>query len=358
GETQEFYVILAYSNGKCELFSIDKRSGKKKKILMQDEFFSMSFEDFIWEENQVTVSYESPLNPPASAKISLATGVIEWTERPQETRFNPKYFEIKQTFAVAEDGEKVPITYLNRKFIKEKKGLILKAYGAYGSTPVRSFSSEDLAFADLGFVVAYAHVRGGMEKGKSWYEEGKKLNKINSITDLVDCANHLIDQKLATDSTITLYGVSAGGVAVGGAANLSPELFNTVVLDRPFLDVVTTQSNDLLPLSILEFSEVGNPSIKEEYEALKNICPYQNLDGNNYPNVIYFGGRYDQNTAYWNILKHVAKIRNESSNNNFQLVNINNGSHYIPWSRSVDNMSDLYAFLMYNLVQSYGNSGE
>ena len=127
-----------------------------------------------------------------------------------------------------------------------------------------------------------------MDKGLDWYLDGKHLSKRNSVNDYIACAKHLINAKLATDSTLVGYGLSAGGIVVGAAINEAPELFNTVILDRPYLDVLTSQCNETLSLTTIEYSEIGNPHDAADYTYIKSYCPYQNISQNSYPNILYF----------------------------------------------------------------------
>ncbi len=351
-ETKNHYLVSIYELGKTSLYGIDKLTLKRTKIPFEGKFSYTEILSTDFTTDACQVSYESPTTPYGEFTVDISTGKKQVLRTPLELNASPEYFEVKQVTAKSADGEKIPITYLNRRFIKEKKGTILRVYGAYGSTPVRAFSEIDLALADLGFIVAYAHVRGGMEKGKEWYLDGKHLSKKNSIADFISCAKHLIDINLATDSTLVAYGVSAGGIVIGGAINAAPELFNTVILDRPLLDVLTTQSNDTLSLTTVEYSEIGDPANFKDYEYTRSYCPYQNISKKNYPNMMYFAGQNDWNASYWNGLKHIASIRENNQCNTKQVIQLNKGSHYIPWSKGIDDFGDIYAFLMYTLVES------
>jgi protease II len=352
-ETENYYVATVYEEGKMQLYSINKKNNKTTQIPFDETFYSLTELDADYAADECKLTYQSTFTPYTEYSIDLTTNEKSVVVPPSQLNWftKPEYFELAQTFAKASDGTKIPITYLNRKFIKKKKGTILKVYGSYGAMHPRGFSEIDLALANLGFIVAYAHVRGGMEKGKAWYLDGKNLTKRNSITDYITCAEHLIAEELATDSTLVGYGLSAGGIVLGAAINEAPELFNTVILDRPCVDLLNTQSNDTLPLTTIHYSEVGNPTDSIDYKYILSYCPYQNITPNNYPNILYLSGINDNNVHYWNPLKHLAAIRENNLSDTKQIIHISEGGHIIPWSKGTSDWADIYALVFYNLVE-------
>jgi len=233
-------------------------------------------------------------------------------------------------------------------------GLILKVYGAYGDIMSEGFSSENAILANEGFTIAYAHVRGEKILGNQWYLDGKLDNKENSFNDYIACAEYLIKTKYTTSDWLVGYGNSAGGLVVGAAINKRPELFNTVILDHPYLDVLTTMMNDSLPLTTDEYKEWGNPNDKEVFNLIKSYSPYQNIKEQAYPNVVLIAGYNDYQTPYWQVAKYAARLRKCNTGNNSILFKTDFLSGHIGSTTGKEWLKELsfqYAFVYSNLFQ-------
>ena len=279
--------------------------------------------------NSFLFSFSSPSKPISKYKYSFKTcqlGVISKTESVNPVYY--KYNSTKQIWAKGHDGTKIPITIVqNRTVSKSNSGLILKVYGAYGAITTPSFDARDAILLEQGYTIAYAHVRGESILGQSWYVAGRELEKENSILDYVSCAEHLIAKGYTTSELLIGYGNSAGGLIVAQAINLKPELFNTIVLDHPYLDVINTMMNDTLPLTIDEYKEWGNPQTKEVYDYILKYSPYQNIRAQQYPNVLLIASYQDYQTPIWQVAKYTSRLRenNLSDSEIIMLTDMNSG---------------------------------
>ena len=232
--------------------------------------------------------------------------------------FNKANYLTERFDATARDGTKVPISLVYRKGTKRDGSapLHLYSYGSYGSSTHPNFSSSTLSLLDRGFVYAIAHIRGGQEHGRSWYEDGKLMKKKNTFTDFVDCAEHLVKEKYAHPKKVFASGGSAGGLLIGAVANTRPDLFRGLIADVPFVDVVTTMLDDTIPLTTFEYDEWGNPSEKEAYHYMLSYSPYDNVSKTAYPAMLVLAGLHDSQVQYWEPAKWVARLRHRSIGNN------------------------------------------
>jgi oligopeptidase B len=239
--------------------------------------------------------------------------------------FNRKDYETERVFATAKDGTKIPISIVYKKgFNKDGKApLLLYGYGSYGASMEASFSSVRLSLLDRGFAFAIAHIRGGEEMGRSWYEDGKMNKKINTFTDFIDCAEYLLANKYTSKEHLYANGGSAGGLLMGAIANMRPDLWHGIVAQVPFVDVLTTMSDPSIPLTTNEYDEWGNPANKESYTYMKSYSPYDNVEKKAYPNMLVTTGLHDSQVQYFEPAKWVAKLREMKTDNNKLLLYTN-----------------------------------
>ncbi|WP_408611250.1 S9 family peptidase [Flavobacterium odoriferum] len=255
---------------------------------------------------------------------SMATpsSVIDFNMRTQEKKvlkeqevlggkFDKNNYIEERVWATAIDGTKVPISMVYRKGIKKdgKNPLLLYAYGSYGATMDPYFSSTRLSLLDRGFIYAIAHIRGGEDLGREWYENGKLLKKINTFTDFIDCSKFVIAEKYTSASHLYAEGGSAGGLLMGAIVNMAPELYNGVIAQVPFVDVVTTMLDDTIPLTTGEYDEWGNPNEKVYYDYMLSYSPYDQVKKQDYPNMYVSTGLHDSQVQYFEPAKWVAKLR-------------------------------------------------
>ena len=225
--------------------------------------------------------------------------------------FNPDDYVTERRYAPASDGTEIPLSLLYRKGLK-KDGMnptLLYGYGSYGASIDAAFASPRLSLVDRGFVFAIAHIRGGQELGRRWYDDGKLLKKKNTFSDFIACAEYLIQQGFTCPDKLFAMGRSAGGLLMGAVSNLRPDLFKGIVAEVPFVDVVTTMLDASIPLTTGEYDEWGDPNKKEYYEYMLSYSPYDNVARKNYPAMLITGGLHDSQVQYWEPAKWVAKLR-------------------------------------------------
>ena len=239
--------------------------------------------------------------------------------------FKAENYQAEYVQVPARDGTMVPVSLVYRKGFQPdgKSPLLLYAYGSYGYSMDADFGSSRLSLLDRGFVYAIAHVRGGEEKGRAWYEDGKLLNKKNTFTDFIDCGNYLVQQGYTAHNRIFAMGGSAGGLLMGAVLNMAPEVWRGVVAQVPWVDVVTTMQDDSIPLTTSEYDEWGNPADEEYYHYMLSYSPYDNVRAMNYPAILVTTGLHDSQVQYWEPAKWVAKLRAEKTDDNPLLFKIN-----------------------------------
>ena len=228
----------------------------------------------------------------------------------------PSDYHSERIWAKAADGVLVPISLVYQKSTFSKSGknpVLLYAYGSYGYSMDAYFSSNRLSLLQRGFVFAIAHIRGGEDLGRAWYEDGKLLKKKNTFTDFIACAEHLVQQEYTSAAHLYAMGGSAGGLLMGAVINMRPDIFNGVIANVPFVDVVTTMLDESIPLTTGEFQEWGNPKEKEFYEYMLSYSPYDNVMAQNYPHLLVTSGLHDSQVQYWEPTKWVAKLRDQKT---------------------------------------------
>jgi oligopeptidase B len=272
-------------------------------------------------------SYQSMGTPSSVIDFNMKTRekVVMKEQQVLGGKFDKKNYIEERVWAIAEDGTKIPISMVYKKDLKKdgKNPLLLYAYGSYGATMDPYFSSTRLSLLDRGFVYAIAHIRGGEDMGRPWYENGKLLHKKNTFTDFVDCSKFVIAEKYTSPEHLYAEGGSAGGLLMGAVVNMAPELYNGVIAQVPFVDVITTMLDDTIPLTTGEYDEWGNPNEKEYYDYMKSYSPYDNVVAQKYPNMYVSTGLHDSQVQYWEPAKWVAKLRTVKTDNNLLFLDTN-----------------------------------
>ncbi len=239
--------------------------------------------------------------------------------------FDKNNYESKRLWATAGDGTLVPVSLVYRKgFVQDGTApMLLYSYGSYGSSTNPSFRSSVISLLDRGFVYALAHIRGGSEMGRMWYEDGKLLKKINTFTDFNDCARYLINEKYTSAEHLYAQGGSAGGLLMGAIVNMEPQLYNGIIAQVPFVDVVSTMLDATIPLTTFEWDEWGDPRKQEYYDYMLSYSPYDQVKEQEYPHMLVTTGYWDSQVQYWEPAKWVAKLRDKKTDDNILIMDVN-----------------------------------
>jgi oligopeptidase B len=269
------------------------------------------------------------------SSLTTPASVIDYNMRTKEKKimkeeeilggFDKSNYESKRLWAIAQDGTEVPISIVYRKgFIQDGSSpLLLYGYGSYGYSIDPGFNASVLSILDRGFVYALAHVRGGSDLGRYWYEDGKLLKKKNTFTDFNDCAQYLTDEKYTSTDRLFAMGGSAGGLLMGAIINMRPDLYKGVIAAVPFVDVVTTMLDETIPLTTFEWDEWGDPRKKEYYDYMLSYSPYDQVKTMDYPNLLVTTGFWDSQVQYWEPAKWVAKLRDMKTDGNILIMDCN-----------------------------------
>jgi len=317
---KDFLVISERSNG-LDKIRIRPWNGEEYYLPFNSETYAAYTTTNVDFDTQILrYGYQSMGTPSSVIDFNMVTKEKTILKEQQVLggKFDKNNYEEKRVWATAQDGTKIPMSMIYRKGIalNGKNPLLLYAYGSYGSSMTPYFSSVRLSLLDRGFIYVIAHIRGGEEMGRYWYEDGKLLKKKNTFTDFIDCSKHLINEKYTSAEHLYAEGGSAGGLLMGAIVNMAPQLYKGVIAQVPFVDVITTMLDDTIPLTTGEYDEWGNPNDKEYYEYMKSYSPYDNVTDQNYPNLLVTTGLHDSQVQYWEPAKWVAKLRTQKKYKN------------------------------------------
>ncbi|KAL3150392.1 hypothetical protein ABBQ32_000231 [Trebouxia sp. C0010 RCD-2024] len=299
------------------------------------------------------LSYTSLTTPSSVIDVNMRTGKRAVKKvQPVLGGFDKDSYSTDRLWATAPDGTKVPMSIVYKKGVARRDGtdpLLLDGYGAYEICNDPYMNANRLSLIDRGFVFALAHVRGGGEMGRSWYEDGKYLNKKNTFTDFIACAEYLVKEKWTSPAHLCIEGRSAGGLTMGAVLNMRPDLFNAAIMGVPFVDVLTTMMDESIPLTNIEWEEWGNPTKPEYYDYMKSYSPVDNIKRAEYPNIMVTAGLHDPRVGYWEPAKFVAKLREHKSDNHMLLFKCDLGAGHFSQSGRFDRLKDTaveFAFLL------------
>nr|WP_310590556.1 S9 family peptidase [Dyadobacter sp. CY323] len=279
-----------------------------------------------YDTKNLRYSYTSLTTPNSVYDYDMESKKKELKKRQEVLGgYDPEEYVTERLYATARDGVKVPISLVYKKGTAKsaETPMLLYAYGSYGYSMDASFSSSRLSLLDRGFIFAIAHIRGGQELGRQWYEDGKMFKKKNTFFDFIDCAEFLIKEKYTSTAHLFAEGGSAGGLLMGAVSNLRPDLWRGIVADVPFVDVVTTMLDESIPLTTNEWDEWGNPKNKDSYEYMKSYSPYDNVEKKAYPNMLVTTGLHDSQVQYFEPAKWVARLRTHKTDKNVLLLKTN-----------------------------------
>jgi len=276
-----------------------------------------------YNTNKVRYGYTSLVTPSSTYDYNMQSREKTLLKQQEVLGgYDANKYITERLFVPVTDGTQVPVSLVYKKGTKKDGSapLYLYAYGSYGSSTDATFSSARLSLLDRGFIYAIAHIRGGEEMGRQWYEDGKLMKKINTFTDFIDCGKYLIDQQYTSKGHLYAEGGSAGGLLMGAVINMAPDLWNGVIAAVPFVDVVNTMLDETIPLTTNEYDEWGNPNQKKAYDYMKSYSPYENIEAREYPNLLITTGLHDSQVQYFEPAKWVAKLRAIKTGNNVVLL--------------------------------------
>ncbi len=327
---RDFMVLYERENGLKQIWIKNFRTNQAYPISFPEPTYSVYGSwNPEYDGHLLRFHYESFVTPESVYDFNMMTKKRELKKQKEVLGgYDPDLYQSKRIFATARDGVKVPISMMYRKDkIKDKDNLFyLYGYGAYEASMDPYFSSNRLSLVDRGFIYARAHIRGGGEMGRYWYDDGKLLNKKNTFYDFIDCAEYVIKEGYTSKDKLVIYGGSGGGLLIGAVVNMQPELFHVAIADVPFVDLMNTMLDPSIPLTVIEYDEWGNPNVQEYFEYMMSYSPYDNVSAQDYPYMLVLAGLNDTRVQYWEPAKWTAKLRAHKTDNNLLLLKTNMGA--------------------------------
>lgn len=322
----DFLVLSERENGITQL-RIRPNQGKEHYIdFKEDAHLCYTSTNPEFNTNILRIGYQSMTTPNSIYDYNMETKDRELLKQQEVVgEFSSDDYKSERVFVTARDGAKVPVSIVYAKTTKldGNSPCLQYGYGSYGNSLDPTFRSSRLSLLDRGFVFAIAHIRGGEEMGRHWYEDGKLLNKKNTFTDFVDCGEYLIKEGYAKEDGLYAMGGSAGGLLMGAIVNMRPDLWSGIIAAVPFVDVVTTMLDETIPLTTFEFDEWGNPKEEKYYDYMLSYSPYDNIEAKEYPPLMVTTGLFDSQVQYWEPAKWVAKLRDYKTDGNPLLMHCN-----------------------------------
>lgn len=350
---KNFLVFTERQNGLNQIVILNRKTGKKEFLKFDEPAYTLSPSgNAEYNTDNFRFGYTSLITPASQYEQNLATGKRTLLKQQEVVGgYDKSQYVTERLFATAKDGTKIPVSIVYKKgFQKDGNAPLLQyAYGSYGNSMNASFSTSRLSLLDRGFAYAIAHIRGGEEMGRQWYEDGKMMKKKNTFTDFIDVSEYLIKEKFTSPQHLYAQGGSAGGLLMGAVANMAPQLYNGMIAQVPFVDVINTMLDESIPLTTNEYDEWGNPKNKEAYMYMKSYSPYENIERKNYPNLLVTTGLHDSQVQYFEPAKWVAKLRDYKTGNNVILLKTDMEYGHGGASGRFDYLKDValvYAFLL------------
>ena len=346
-------VLLEREKGLRQIRVMSSKGKLLRKVKFNDPAYSTYFAaNPEYDSKKLYFGYTSMRTPESVYSYDLVTGRRKLLKQAEVLgTFSPSVYKVERKAIVARDGTKVPVSLVYKRdlFKRGTNPLLVYGYGSYGNSIDPGFSSTRLTLLDRGFVFAIAHVRGGQELGRQWYEDGKMFKKLNTFYDFIDVTKGLIKQGYADYERVYAAGGSAGGMLMGAIMNMEPELYNGIISNVPFVDIITTMSDPTIPLTTGEYDEWGNPENQDEFEYIMQYSPYDNIDDLNYPSTLVTAGLWDSQVQYYEPAKYVAKLREYNKSNNPVLMKVNLSAGHSGVSgrfASLEEVAMEYAFLL------------
>lgn len=342
---ENYLVVTERENGLRRFRYLGKSSSEWQTIRFDEAAYAVGLAgNLVYEANTLRYQFESPLTPPSVYDYDFTTGTHELKKRmPIPSGFDAARYSVSRTAVTSHDGTQVPLIRIHLRSLDLSKPnpTLLYGYGAYGVNTDASFSTSRLSLLDRGVVYAIAQVRGGAEMGQPWHDSGRMLHKRNSFLDFIACAESLLSDGTSTRQQLIIEGGSAGGLLVGAAVTMRPDLFGGVLAHVPFVDVVHTMLDSSLPLTVGEFEEWGNPAEESYFHALRSYSPYDNTRPASYPPMLVTAGLNDPRVSYWEPAKWVARLREANQSGSEILLKVNMGAGHFGASGRYDRLKEI-----------------
>ncbi len=327
------YIVAQQKiNGLTQILVFDRQTKRSNYVDFGEQTYVADFYPATdaYDLDSIRYSYSSLTTPRSDFYYNLTSGDRSLLKRDRiGGGFDGSLYETRRIWATSPDSVRVPVSIAFKKALfkhDSSNPMLLYAYGSYGANSDPYFNSSVISLLDRGFVYGIAHIRGGQEMGRHWYEDGKVLKKKNSFMDFVACAQYLVDQKYTSADRLFANGASAGGMLMGAITNMRPDLFKGILAEVPWMDVITDMENPDLPLTTLEYEEWGDPNIKEQYDYMLTWSPYDNVKDAKYPAILATGGLNDTQVPYFSPAKWVAKVREHNIGTNTVVFKVNMGA--------------------------------
>jgi len=356
----DFLVISQRDRGLIQLFVMNLKTKTNHYIPFNEPTYVVgTSSNLMMNTSKLRYSYNSMVNPGTMYEYDMLTKENKVLKVKEIVGgYDQSQYISERIWASGRDGTKIPMSMVYKKGLQKnsENPTLLYAYGSYGYSIDPTFSSNRLSLLNRGFIFVIAHVRGGEDMGRKWYENGKLLKKKNTFFDFIDCGEHLIKEKFCTSKNLYASGGSAGGLLMGAVINMSPNLFNGVIAHVPFVDVVTTMLDESIPLTTGEYDEWGNPNNEEYYNYMMSYSPYDNIQEIDYPNLLVTTGLHDSQVQYWEPAKWVAKLREMKTDEKLLLLKTNMKAGHGGSSGRFEYLKEIaldYAFLfkMENIIE-------
>jgi oligopeptidase B len=349
---RDHVAVAEHRDGLVHVRVLERNTGATHEVSFEEPSYHLWLEpNPETDTTLLRIGYTSLATPVSYFDYDMARRRLTLVKREQIPGYDPSAYLTERSWATAGDGTRVPISLVARRDVRSRgrAPLLLFGYGAYGTNIPTYFDQSRLVLLDRGFVYAMAHVRGGSELGRAWYEDGRLLSKKNTFTDFIACAEHLVREGIADPSRLYAESLSAGGLLLGAVLNMRPELFRGVVALMPFVDLLNTMADPSIPLTASEYAEWGDPRTFEEWEYMRSYSPYDNVGSRPYPHVLAVGALHDSQVQYWEPAKWVARLRDHNTAATDILLHTNLEAGHSGTSgrlRRLRDVASIYAFLL------------
>jgi oligopeptidase B len=352
---ENYLVLSARVGGLSQLIVRDLGTGATHTVEFKEPVYDVQMSaNPEFATSAIRFTYTSLSTPDSEYRYDLNTKARELLKKKEVPGgYDPANYAEERVEATATDGTKVPISLVYRKGLKldGTAPCLLYGYGSYGLNMTMEFDPVRVSLLDRGVVYAHAHIRGGSDLGRTWYDDGKMMKKMNTFTDFVACGDFLVNQKYCSRDKLAIEGGSAGGLLIAATLNLRPDLCKAAVLKVPFVDAITTMADESIPLTVQEFQQWGNPKVKAEYDYLKKYCPYTNLKAAAYPSMLVMTSLNDSQVLFHEPTKYVAKLRTLRTDKNPLLLRCNMAAGHGGASGRYDHLKEDALVMAFTLDQ-------